>query len=67
MNNRLKNGMVNWLEIVDKAGGEAAWVTQQKNFTKRKEKRRKPKDSNEIIEMILKAESVQVNFYGQSP
>lgn len=67
MNSRLKNGMMDWLEIVDKAGGEAAWVTQQKNFPKRNGKRHKPKDSNEIIEMILKTESVQVDFYGQSP
>ncbi|CAG9533503.1 unnamed protein product [Cercopithifilaria johnstoni] len=51
--------MMNWLEIVDKAGGEAAWVTQQKNFPKRSGKRQKSRDSNEIIEMILKTESVQ--------
>ncbi|VDK71887.1 unnamed protein product [Litomosoides sigmodontis] len=57
--------MVDWLEIVDKAGGEAAWVTQQKNFTTRKGKRRKPKDSNEIIEMILKMESVQRVIRGE--
>ncbi|VDO16065.1 unnamed protein product, partial [Brugia timori] len=51
--------MLDWLEIVNKAGGEAAWVTQQKNFPKRNGKRQKPKDSNEIIEMILKTEFVQ--------
>uniref|UniRef100_A0A1I7W3U7 CBR-ACL-7 protein n=1 Tax=Loa loa TaxID=7209 RepID=A0A1I7W3U7_LOALO len=59
MNNRLKNGMMDWFEIVSKAGGEAAWVTQQKTFPKRNGKRQKPKDSNEIIEIILKTESIQ--------
>uniref|UniRef100_A0A5S6PT56 PlsC domain-containing protein n=3 Tax=Brugia TaxID=6278 RepID=A0A5S6PT56_BRUMA len=59
MKSQLKNGMLDWLEIVNKAGGEAAWVTQQKNFPKRNGKRQKPKDSNEIIEMILKTEFVQ--------
>uniref|UniRef100_A0A0R3RWB6 PlsC domain-containing protein n=1 Tax=Elaeophora elaphi TaxID=1147741 RepID=A0A0R3RWB6_9BILA len=59
MNSRLKNGMIDWLEIVDKAGGEAAWVTQKKNFPKRNGKREKPKDSNEIIGMILNMESIQ--------
>ncbi|KAL3981922.1 Acyltransferase family protein [Acanthocheilonema viteae] len=51
--------MVDWLEIVDKAGGEAAWVTQQKNFPKRTGRLQKPKNSDEIIEMILKTESIQ--------
>lgn len=64
INSQLKNGMVDWLEIVDKAGGEAAWVTQQKYFPKRNGRRQKSKDSNKIIEMILKTESMQVNFYG---
>uniref|UniRef100_A0A8R1TUR0 PlsC domain-containing protein n=1 Tax=Onchocerca volvulus TaxID=6282 RepID=A0A8R1TUR0_ONCVO len=59
MNNRLKNGMIDWFEIVDKTGGEVAWVAQPKNFPRRNGKRQKLKDSNEIIEMILKTESVQ--------
>ncbi|MCP9266155.1 Dihydroxyacetone phosphate acyltransferase [Dirofilaria immitis] len=59
MNNRLENGMMDWLQIIDKAGGEIAWITQPKNFPRRNDRRQKQRNSNEIIEMILKTESVQ--------
>uniref|UniRef100_A0A915Q121 Phospholipid/glycerol acyltransferase domain-containing protein n=1 Tax=Setaria digitata TaxID=48799 RepID=A0A915Q121_9BILA len=59
MKNEMQNGMVDWLEILDKTGGEIAWVTQPKNFPRRNGKQQKLRDSNRIIETILKTKAVQ--------
>ncbi|VDN01024.1 unnamed protein product [Thelazia callipaeda] len=59
MSQESRNGMINWLEIVEDVGGEMTWITQPKNFPARKGKQQKTKNSKEIIEIILAKESVQ--------
>lgn len=56
--------MTDWLEIVDLSGGVTAWICQRRDFpTKNVGRWWKPKDLNEIIEMILRTKPVEVSFY----